>query len=93
MSFADLGLRAELLKSVAEQGYEKPSPIQAEAIPAILQGKDVMAAAQAVRAMPEMDARNRAEAEKLIADSLAKLDDHQERRSLGDRLRGLLRGG
>ena len=46
MNFADLGLSDELLKSVAEQGYEKPSPIQEEAIPAVLQGRDVMAAAQ-----------------------------------------------
>ena len=58
-----------------------------------LPSEDVMAAAQAVRALPDMDPDNRAEAEKLIADSLAKLDDHRERRSLGDRLRGLLRGG
>ena len=46
MSFADLGLCTELLKSVAEQGYEKPSPIQEQAIPAVLGGRDVMAAAQ-----------------------------------------------
>ena len=46
MSFSDLGLCPELLQSVAEQGYKTPSPIQAEAIPAILQGRDVMAAAQ-----------------------------------------------
>ncbi len=46
MSFAPLGLSAQLVETVTELGYETPSPIQAEAIPAILRGKDVMAAAQ-----------------------------------------------
>lgn len=46
MSFSQLGLNAALLKAVAEQGYSTPSPIQQEAIPAILTGKDVLAAAQ-----------------------------------------------
>jgi len=46
MSFDNLGLSAPILKAVAEQGYKKPSPIQAEAIPVVLKGKDVMAAAQ-----------------------------------------------
>lgn len=46
MSFDSLGLSSPLLKAVAEQGYETPSPIQAQAIPAVIQGKDVMAAAQ-----------------------------------------------
>ena len=46
MSFASLGLSAPILKAVTEQGYETPSPIQAKAIPAVLEGLDVMAAAQ-----------------------------------------------
>ncbi|WP_115719898.1 DEAD/DEAH box helicase [Gallaecimonas mangrovi] len=46
LSFADLGLKKPLLDAVAEQGYQTPSPIQAQAIPAVLAGKDVMAAAQ-----------------------------------------------
>ena len=46
MSFTDLGLSAPILKAVAEKGYDTPSPIQAQAIPAVLSGKDVMAAAQ-----------------------------------------------
>jgi len=46
MSFTSLGLSAPLLKAVADQGYDTPSPIQAEAIPAVIKGKDVMAAAQ-----------------------------------------------
>ncbi|ROS01596.1 ATP-dependent RNA helicase RhlE [Sinobacterium caligoides] len=46
MSFADLGLSAPILKAVAKQGYDTPSPIQAAAIPAVLEGRDVMAAAQ-----------------------------------------------
>ncbi|MDA8363057.1 MAG: DEAD/DEAH box helicase [Gammaproteobacteria bacterium] len=46
MSFSILGLRAELLKSVAEKGYLEPTPIQRQSIPPILEGRDVMAAAQ-----------------------------------------------
>lgn len=46
MTFDSLGLSAPLLKAVAEQGYETPTPIQLQAIPAVLAGKDVMAAAQ-----------------------------------------------
>lgn len=46
MSFEQLGLSAQVLKVLAEQGYTEPTPIQQQAIPAILQGRDVMAAAQ-----------------------------------------------
>lgn len=46
MSFDSLGLSAPLLKAISELGYETPSPIQAKAIPEIIAGKDVMAAAQ-----------------------------------------------
>ncbi len=45
-SFTDLGLIAELVRSVAEEGYSVPTPIQAQAIPVILAGGDVLAAAQ-----------------------------------------------
>ena len=46
MTFDDLGLSAPILKAIAKQGYSEPSPIQAKAIPAVLAGHDVMAAAQ-----------------------------------------------
>lgn len=46
MKFSDLELCQSLLDAVSAEGYDTPSPIQAKAIPAILQGKDVMAAAQ-----------------------------------------------
>ena len=46
MTFDTLGLSDPILKAVAEQGYDQPSPIQAQAIPAVLKGQDVMAAAQ-----------------------------------------------
>ena len=46
MSFSSLGLSAPILKAVAEQDYNKPSPIQSKAIPAVIDGRDVMAAAQ-----------------------------------------------
>ncbi len=46
MSFTTLGLSEQILKAVSEQGYTTPSPIQLKAIPAVLDGRDVMAAAQ-----------------------------------------------
>jgi len=46
MSFESLGLSAELLRAVREQGYTEPTPIQLQAIPAVLQGRDIMAGAQ-----------------------------------------------
>jgi ATP-dependent RNA helicase RhlE len=46
MSFDQLGLRAELLKAVADKGYAEPTPIQLRAIPAVLAGRDVLAGAQ-----------------------------------------------
>ena len=46
MQFSDLGLAAELLRAVEEQGYTQPTPIQEQAIPPILLGQDVMAGAQ-----------------------------------------------
>ncbi len=46
MSFSSLGLSKYLLQAVEESGYTTPTPIQVKAIPAILSGKDIMAAAQ-----------------------------------------------
>ncbi len=46
MSFNTLGLRAELLRAISEQGYTEPTPVQNKAIPLILEGKDVLAGAQ-----------------------------------------------
>jgi len=46
MSFSDLGLSPELLRAVADKGYDTPSPIQLQAIPAVLAGRDVLAGAQ-----------------------------------------------
>ncbi len=46
MSFASLGLSDAILKAISDQGYDTPSPIQQQAIPAVLEGRDVMAAAQ-----------------------------------------------
>jgi ATP-dependent RNA helicase RhlE len=46
MSFASLKLLPELLHAVADQGYEEPTPIQAQAIPAILARRDIMGCAQ-----------------------------------------------
>ncbi|QNB08697.1 DEAD/DEAH box helicase [Herbaspirillum frisingense] len=44
--FEDFGLSPDILKALAEQGYVHPTPIQAQAIPVVLQGRDVMGAAQ-----------------------------------------------
>src|SRR5699024_12083224 len=46
MSFDTLGLDEPLLRAVAREGYDQPTPIQAQAIPAILSGQDLLAAAQ-----------------------------------------------
>lgn len=46
MKFSDLGLKAEIQRAVAEQGYDTPTPIQQQAIPAVLTGRDLMATAQ-----------------------------------------------
>ncbi|MED5618671.1 DEAD/DEAH box helicase [Ideonella sp. BN130291] len=46
MSFDSLGLAEPLLRAVREQGYDTPTPIQAQAIPAVLKGGDLLAGAQ-----------------------------------------------
>jgi len=46
IKFSELGLSEPILKAITEEGYEIPTPIQAQAIPAVLAGRDVMAAAQ-----------------------------------------------
>jgi ATP-dependent RNA helicase RhlE len=46
VTFDDLGLSAELLRAVADEGYTAPTPIQVQAIPLVLEGRDLMGAAQ-----------------------------------------------
>jgi ATP-dependent RNA helicase RhlE len=46
LRFEELGLSADLLQTVVEEGYEDPTPVQERAIPLILAGRDVLAAAQ-----------------------------------------------
>jgi ATP-dependent RNA helicase RhlE len=46
MSFASLGLSESILRAVSERGYTEPTPIQAQAIPAVLSGGDLLAGAQ-----------------------------------------------
>ncbi len=46
VKFADFGLAPEILRALTDQGYVHPTPIQAAAIPIVLQGRDVMGAAQ-----------------------------------------------
>src|SRR5947208_8806831 len=46
MSFADLGLSPEVLQAVRDAGYETPTPIQEQAIPYVLMGRDVLGCAQ-----------------------------------------------
>ena len=45
-AFAELGLSPEVVRAVAEKGYRSPTPIQAQAIPSILMGRDVLGTAQ-----------------------------------------------
>ena len=64
--FDQLGLSEKVLAAVAEMGYEEPSPVQRGAIPAVLEGRDVMAAAQtgtgktAAFLLPTLDRLNHA---------------------------------
>ncbi|WP_333607714.1 DEAD/DEAH box helicase [Arsukibacterium sp.] len=46
MQFTDLNLNEHILKAISDKGYTTPSPIQQQAIPAVLSGRDLMAAAQ-----------------------------------------------
>jgi len=46
MSFTALGLSPELLRAVADQGYTEPTPVQRDAIPVVLEGRDLLAGAQ-----------------------------------------------
>ena len=46
MSFDSLGLNAEILRAISEKGYTSPTPIQQQAIPVILEGRDLMGGAQ-----------------------------------------------
>ncbi len=46
MSFAELGLSEELLRAVADSGYNDPTPIQRQAIPPVLMGRDIIGVAQ-----------------------------------------------
>jgi superfamily II DNA/RNA helicase len=46
MTFADLGLSDELLRAVSESGYDTPTPIQRQAIPSVLMGRDIIGIAQ-----------------------------------------------
>ena len=46
MQFSDLGLSEDVLRAVADAGYETPTPIQEQAIPIVLQGRDVLGGAQ-----------------------------------------------
>ncbi len=46
MSFKDLNLIEPITRALNEQGYEQPTPIQVQAIPIVLQGKDLLGCAQ-----------------------------------------------
>jgi ATP-dependent RNA helicase RhlE len=46
MNFDDLNLSASILKALTETGYSQPTPIQQQAIPQVLKGRDLLACAQ-----------------------------------------------
>ncbi|TVQ68391.1 MAG: DEAD/DEAH box helicase, partial [Balneolaceae bacterium] len=46
MSFTSLALSEPILRSLSEEGYSKPTPIQSQSIPVVLEGKDLLGAAQ-----------------------------------------------
>ena len=54
VKFSDLGLSDLILKAVSDKGYEIPTPVQAKAIPAVLEGRDVMAAAHCIFFLKEI---------------------------------------
>ena len=56
ITFADLGLAPELLRAVLDEGYTKPTPIQAQAIPLVISGKDIMGGAQTGTRCPSCSA-------------------------------------
>ncbi|HPI78854.1 MAG TPA: DEAD/DEAH box helicase, partial [bacterium] len=69
-SFKDLGLNQEMLKAVKAEGYSEPTPIQAQAIPLVLEGRDVLGCAQtgtgktAAFALPIIQKLSKAQARK-----------------------------
>ncbi len=71
-TFADLNLCPELVHTLNEKGYSKPTPIQEQAIPTILEGKDLIAEAQtgtgktAAFALPMIQLLSRTPAEGII---------------------------
>ncbi len=70
MTFDKLGLSPELLRAVSDQGYTTPTPVQAQSIPVILEGRDIMAGAQtgtgktAGFTLPMLEILNREHAER-----------------------------
>ena len=58
MHFTDLGLAEPLLRAVRDQGYDTPTPIQAQAIPAVLNGGDLLAGDKARRRAEVPDVRD-----------------------------------
>ena len=70
MTFDKLGLSPELLRAVSDQGYTIPTPVQAQSIPVILEGHDIMAGAQtgtgktAGFTLPMLEILNREHAER-----------------------------
>ncbi|MES0371297.1 MAG: DEAD/DEAH box helicase [Mariprofundaceae bacterium] len=75
MTFDKLGLSPELLRAVSDQGYTKPTPVQAQSIPIILEGHDILAGAQtgtgktAGFTLPMLEILNREHAERGEASS------------------------
>ena len=65
-SFSELGLSKPVMNAVASLGYQEPTPVQQQAIPLVLQGRDIVAAAKtgtgktAAFALPSMDGLPRA---------------------------------
>ena len=57
MNFKDLGLCPELLRVIDELGYKEPTPVQAKAIPPILEGRDMVGSAQTGTGKTAADAR------------------------------------
>src|ERR1700691_6030426 len=73
--FNDFSLSPSLLKAVATLGYTEPTPIQERAIPVVLEGRDLMAAAQTAGADTGADARARRAGQRRLSRAGAKSAD------------------
>jgi len=90
MSFEALGLHASIVKAVAQAGYEKPTPVQEQAVPAAIAGRDLLVSSQTgsgKTAAFMLPALNKFANTEPAAASRTPAQDAQSARSRGERVR------